>query len=94
MIPLVSGVVVRNQRQKRDMYTTGGTVSAALLLISLFYNISVLSAASLSGTVHDLSSDPAYLASGGTGLCTQCHVPQANAKPLVENEFKPLQAIR
>ena len=22
-------------------------------------------------------------------FCTQCHVPQANAKPLVENEFKP-----
>ena len=27
-------------------------------------------------------------------FCTQCHVPQANAKPLVENDFKPLQAIR
>lgn len=27
-------------------------------------------------------------------FCTQCHVPQVNATPLVENEFKPLQAIR
>ena len=27
-------------------------------------------------------------------FCTQCHVPQANATPLIENEFKPLQAIR
>ncbi|MCP4472432.1 MAG: nitrate reductase cytochrome c-type subunit [Gammaproteobacteria bacterium] len=26
-------------------------------------------------------------------FCTQCHVPQANAKPLVENEFKPVIAI-
>ena len=27
-------------------------------------------------------------------FCTQCHVPQANVTPLVENEFKPVQAIR
>jgi cytochrome c-type protein NapB len=26
-------------------------------------------------------------------FCTQCHVPQVNAKPLVENEFKPVTAI-
>ncbi len=26
-------------------------------------------------------------------FCTQCHVPQANAKPLVENTFKPVEAI-
>lgn len=26
-------------------------------------------------------------------FCTQCHVPQANAKPLVENEFKPLPTV-
>ncbi|HHH43911.1 MAG TPA: nitrate reductase cytochrome c-type subunit [Gammaproteobacteria bacterium] len=26
-------------------------------------------------------------------FCTQCHVPQAGAKPLVENTFKPVQAI-
>ena len=26
-------------------------------------------------------------------FCTQCHVPQADAKPLVENEFKPVTAI-
>lgn len=26
-------------------------------------------------------------------FCTQCHVPQVNAKPLVENEFKPISAI-
>ena len=26
-------------------------------------------------------------------FCTQCHVPQVNAKPLVENQFKPVTAI-
>jgi len=26
-------------------------------------------------------------------FCTQCHVPQVGAKPLVENEFKPVTAI-
>ncbi len=27
-------------------------------------------------------------------FCTQCHVPQMEAQPLVENEFRPVQAIR
>lgn len=27
-------------------------------------------------------------------FCLQCHVPQANAKPLVENEFKPVDSLR
>ena len=27
-------------------------------------------------------------------FCTQCHVPQINAKPLVENTFNPLQTIK
>ncbi len=26
-------------------------------------------------------------------FCTQCHVPQANAKPLVDNTFRPITAI-
>ena len=26
-------------------------------------------------------------------FCTQCHVPQANARPLVENTFEPVTAI-
>ena len=26
-------------------------------------------------------------------FCTQCHVPQVDAKPLVENSFKPVTAI-
>jgi len=26
-------------------------------------------------------------------FCTQCHVPQANATPLVENTFKPVKAV-
>jgi cytochrome c-type protein NapB len=26
-------------------------------------------------------------------FCTQCHVPQVNAKPLVENDFEPLTAV-
>ena len=27
-------------------------------------------------------------------FCLQCHVPQAEAKPLVENEFKPVDSLR
>lgn len=27
-------------------------------------------------------------------FCNQCHVPQVNAKPLVENTFNPLQTIK
>lgn len=27
-------------------------------------------------------------------FCTQCHVPQADAKPLVENTFSPIKAVR
>ncbi len=27
-------------------------------------------------------------------FCTQCHVPQVNAKPLVENEFKPVDDLK
>ncbi len=26
-------------------------------------------------------------------FCTQCHVPQADAKPLVENTFKPVESL-
>ena len=26
-------------------------------------------------------------------FCTQCHVPQVNAQPLVENDFEPLTAV-
>lgn len=26
-------------------------------------------------------------------FCTQCHVPQVNAKPLVENKFQPVDSI-
>lgn len=27
-------------------------------------------------------------------FCTQCHVPQTDAKPLVENQFKPVESLR
>lgn len=27
-------------------------------------------------------------------FCTQCHVPQVDAKPLVENTFQPVEAIK
>jgi len=27
-------------------------------------------------------------------FCNQCHVPQADAKPLVQNTFKPIEAIK
>jgi cytochrome c-type protein NapB len=27
-------------------------------------------------------------------FCTQCHVPQVNAKPLVENTFRPVDTVR
>ncbi|WP_442918223.1 nitrate reductase cytochrome c-type subunit [Magnetococcus sp. PR-3] len=32
--------------------------------------------------------------SPGRYFCTQCHVPQRNARPLVENSFKPVDALR
>lgn len=32
--------------------------------------------------------------SGRRYFCTQCHVPQANAKPLVENTFQPVDVVR
>lgn len=27
-------------------------------------------------------------------FCTQCHVPQADAQPLVDNEFKPVKSMK
>lgn len=27
-------------------------------------------------------------------VCTQCHVPQVNARPLVDNQFEPVDAIK
>jgi cytochrome c-type protein NapB len=27
-------------------------------------------------------------------FCTQCHVPQADTKPLVENTFRPVEALK
>ena len=27
-------------------------------------------------------------------FCTQCHVPQADAKPLVENQFQPVRSLK
>ncbi|OAD21154.1 periplasmiC nitrate reductase, diheme cytochrome c subunit, partial [Candidatus Thiomargarita nelsonii] len=27
-------------------------------------------------------------------FCTQCHAPQVDAKPLVENTFQPVQTLR
>ena len=29
----------------------------------------------------------------GRYFCLQCHVPQANAKPLIENDFKPVESL-
>jgi len=45
---------------------------------------------------HFQSSDGAVLAnvSPRRYFCTQCHVPQVNAPPLVENTFKPVDALR
>ena len=31
---------------------------------------------------------------GSRYFCTQCHVPQVNAPPLIENTFTPVEAIR
>jgi len=31
---------------------------------------------------------------GNRYFCTQCHVPQTEAQPLVENTFQPVEAIR
>ena len=32
--------------------------------------------------------------SAGRYFCTQCHVPQTESQPLVENEFEPVKALR
>ena len=44
-----------------------------ILVGSLGSLVPAVYCAPMSGTLHDLSTDPAYIASGGTGLCTQCH---------------------
>jgi nitrate reductase (cytochrome), electron transfer subunit len=38
---------------------------------------------------HYLEHDGKTVLDGSRYLCDQCHVPQANVKPLVENTFKP-----
>ena len=45
---------------------------------------------------HFESRDGAILAnvSARRYFCTQCHVPQANASPLVENTFTPVEALK
>ncbi|WP_104037476.1 nitrate reductase cytochrome c-type subunit [Vibrio jasicida] len=45
---------------------------------------------------HYVNRDDAVLAdmSPRRYFCLQCHVPQANAKPLVENEFKSVDALK
>jgi len=45
---------------------------------------------------HFESRDGAVLAnvSARRYFCTQCHVPQARAVPLVENTFKPVEALQ
>lgn len=32
--------------------------------------------------------------SAGRYFCTQCHVPQTDTRPLVENEFEPVKALK
>lgn len=32
--------------------------------------------------------------SGGRYFCLQCHVPQVDAKPLVENDFTPVESMK
>ena len=45
---------------------------------------------------HYVNRDDAVLAdvSPRRYFCLQCHVPQANAKPLVENIFRPVDSLR
>lgn len=45
---------------------------------------------------HFENRDGAVMAnvSGGRYFCTQCHVPQVNAKPLVENTFQPVEVMQ
>ncbi|MFC1748670.1 nitrate reductase cytochrome c-type subunit [Pseudomonadota bacterium] len=47
-------------------------------------------------STHFSDRDGAMLAnvSGQRYFCTQCHVPQAEAEPLVENTFSPIEAIK
>lgn len=45
---------------------------------------------------HFESRDGAVMANVSTRryFCTQCHVPQADAKPLVENTFQPVDVLK
>ncbi|MDF1524705.1 MAG: cytochrome c3 family protein [bacterium] len=45
----------------------------AVIGVAVLSCVSNSGAAPLGGTVHDLSASPAYIASGGSGLCGQCH---------------------
>ena len=45
----------------------------AVIGVAVLSCVSTSDAAPLGGTVHDLSANPAYIASGGSGLCGQCH---------------------
>ncbi len=47
-------------------------------------------------TTHFTNRDGIDLAtvSGRRYFCMQCHVPQTDAKPLVENTFKPIQSLQ
>ena len=50
--------------------------------------------ATLIGKSHFIVKDgkPTKTVSNARWFCTQCHVPQTDAKPLVDNEFKAAQA--
>lgn len=58
-------------------------------------NASEMGATKVSVT-HYVNREDAVLAdvSPRRYFCLQCHVPQANAKPLVENEFKPVDSLQ
>jgi len=77
-----------------DMYTINIKYNKCLSCHS-WANYKERKATKISQT-HFESRDGAILAnvSARRYFCTQCHVPQAYAKPLVENTFQPVEALK
>lgn len=78
VIPAALGAIVRKMRPTCWGCTTRRVISAAICVVGILCCASILPASPLGGTVHDLSANSTYLASGGNGLCIQCHLPHGS----------------
>ncbi|MDA9555945.1 nitrate reductase cytochrome c-type subunit [Vibrio sp.] len=75
-------------------YETSGNANKCLACHS-WKNAKEMNATKISVT-HYVNRDDAVLAdvSPRRYFCLQCHVPQANAKPLVENNFESVESLQ